>query len=677
MPGKLTRTEGHAADRDAGRDDPAGASTPGKATLTSTIRRKPAGSSPDAGHPAVERAVDSNGAGAAVPDDVRAPVERMTGGDLSTARVHSGPTAETAAEALDARAFTVGRDIFLGAGEAATDRALLAHEATHVVQQAGAPAGPQAKRLEVAHDDDASEEAADRVADAVSSGAADGEPAAISLSSLGRRIARKPKNTVTTPDELPGPVPPGSVAAPAGEPHLDAEGNVIEQHAGHWHPTAAPKSIGFPIKGGYKPQLLPINPNAAYRALYAKCQAIMAEQLTYSIALQGDMKYWFSKVYYFVTKNELKALDAGTYQYPHMKMQEVVLFHATYKQNLDNWMSGNKDKVEAQWKEAFSTADSYNDGAWFETRAQEIGNSMLPAMQAHIRIDLPRAIAAAYVTHYAGIPGVSLADFKADFDGMGPVFDRAQADLLPEIKRDTGVLDPGRYKWIQDIVFPFKFSVGMERQHTWEKAGMLTKHMRGGSTNSAAYREMRSTMTAAHPNSASDTFEVDGTDVGKKVDWMNQPGLKPDARAPDDVYEPAPPPPPFPEKLFFKRNRPDRGENLEKAIRDDQDLAPYQALAEWTRKVRGAVIWFEGKASAEGPAYNNHNLANLRAFMLKYFMIKVGADWDNNTAIDVGLGDAGTTPDPQFRHVAVRIHNRGTGRQQHHAVNPNLPSEAT
>ena len=206
----------------------------------------------------------------------------------------------------------------------------------------------------------------------------------------------------------------------AVHPRLDAEGNEIVEHGGHWHLAWPPKSLSFPIAGGYRFQLLPINPNASYTALRARIVAIQAEQLAIANSLKGDMKYWFAKVYYFVTTHELAAIDAGTYLYPHMKMQEVVQFQAAYKSNLDAWQAGNKAKVEAHWKAAFGAADSENGGTWYKPRSMELMNALLPSMQAPIRFDLPRAIAACYVLHYAGIPGTSIGDFKADFDGMGP-----------------------------------------------------------------------------------------------------------------------------------------------------------------------------------------------------------------------------------------------------------------
>lgn len=71
--------------------------------------------------------------GAAVAGHVRS----QTGVDVSGATVHSGPAAADRAAAHDTRSVTIGSDIFLGAG-AGGDH-LLAHEATHVAQQATDP----------------------------------------------------------------------------------------------------------------------------------------------------------------------------------------------------------------------------------------------------------------------------------------------------------------------------------------------------------------------------------------------------------------------------------------------------------------------------------------------------------------------------------------------------------
>jgi tRNA(Arg) A34 adenosine deaminase TadA len=85
--------------------------------------------------PDLEQLIASPGGGAPIPPDVRGKIEEHLGFPLGGVVVHSDRTAQAAAAQLGARAFTTGQHIFLGAGESAGDLALMAHEATHVVQQ--------------------------------------------------------------------------------------------------------------------------------------------------------------------------------------------------------------------------------------------------------------------------------------------------------------------------------------------------------------------------------------------------------------------------------------------------------------------------------------------------------------------------------------------------------------
>ncbi|MFF5287939.1 eCIS core domain-containing protein [Paractinoplanes globisporus] len=94
-----------------------------------------AGEPPPETPPGLEKTVASPGPGTTIPDDVRARIEQYLGAPLGGVRVHSDQQAQVAARQLGARAFTAGGDIFLGAGESAGDLPLMAHEATHVVQQ--------------------------------------------------------------------------------------------------------------------------------------------------------------------------------------------------------------------------------------------------------------------------------------------------------------------------------------------------------------------------------------------------------------------------------------------------------------------------------------------------------------------------------------------------------------
>lgn len=97
--------------------------------------------------PALHRNLESNimafrGKGQPLPDPARSFLEPRLGYDFGKVRVHTGPRAEEAARSVQARAFTLGKDIVFGTGQYAPTtvegRRLLTHELTHVVQQGAA-----------------------------------------------------------------------------------------------------------------------------------------------------------------------------------------------------------------------------------------------------------------------------------------------------------------------------------------------------------------------------------------------------------------------------------------------------------------------------------------------------------------------------------------------------------
>ena len=88
------------------------------------------------------------GGGQPLPESVRARFEPRFGQDFGGVRVHTGAQAAQVARSVNARAFTVGKDVAFGAGQYSPDtdsgQRLLAHELTHVIQQTGAaPASNQ------------------------------------------------------------------------------------------------------------------------------------------------------------------------------------------------------------------------------------------------------------------------------------------------------------------------------------------------------------------------------------------------------------------------------------------------------------------------------------------------------------------------------------------------------
>jgi N-acetyl-anhydromuramyl-L-alanine amidase AmpD len=88
----------------------------------------------------IESSVNSlKGGGQPLLESTRNYFEPRFGYDFSGVRVHKDSKANEAARAINAKAFTKGKDIILGTGqyspESSTGKRLLAHELTHVVQQ--------------------------------------------------------------------------------------------------------------------------------------------------------------------------------------------------------------------------------------------------------------------------------------------------------------------------------------------------------------------------------------------------------------------------------------------------------------------------------------------------------------------------------------------------------------
>ena len=111
--------------------------------------------------------------------DTRAFMESRFQHDFSGVRVHTDARAAGSARALQARAWTLGRDVAFSTGAyapgTAAGRRLLAHELAHVVQQDHAARPSPDAALEVSEPGDASE----READAAAARVAEGTPVAV------------------------------------------------------------------------------------------------------------------------------------------------------------------------------------------------------------------------------------------------------------------------------------------------------------------------------------------------------------------------------------------------------------------------------------------------------------------------------------------------------------------
>ncbi|MEX1020872.1 MAG: DUF4157 domain-containing protein [Litorilinea sp.] len=119
------------------------------------LQRKPANAGiggvagGDAVAPEIEQAIQRAPGGAPLQKNLRDRMGNGIGQDFSQVRVHTDAQADTLARSLQARAFTTGSDIFFKQGEynpaSQSGQHLMAHELTHVAQQAGSQPTVQRK----------------------------------------------------------------------------------------------------------------------------------------------------------------------------------------------------------------------------------------------------------------------------------------------------------------------------------------------------------------------------------------------------------------------------------------------------------------------------------------------------------------------------------------------------
>jgi len=132
----------------------------------------------------------------------RAFMEPRFGHDFSNVRVHADSKAAESARAVNALAYTVGRDVVLGGGRhipgSAMGRKLMAHELMHVMQQSGASSSrPLQGKLAISRPGDAFEQEANAAVECVMSGAQSGvshtpRALAIQRQTPGSDIEKKP-----------------------------------------------------------------------------------------------------------------------------------------------------------------------------------------------------------------------------------------------------------------------------------------------------------------------------------------------------------------------------------------------------------------------------------------------------------------------------------------------------
>jgi hypothetical protein len=183
----------------------------GNASVSRLIAREQATGTedePGARSPVLD--VVGRGGGEPLAPELRAEMEGRLGADFGSVRVHRDAAASESAKAVEAHAYTVGSDVVFRSDRwdpaSAGGKRTLAHELSHVVQQAHGPVdgSPAPGGIRVSSPDDDFERAADRRADAALAGPAPAAgPAAMSAGSTAQlEAAPGPEDEVDEDEEL-------------------------------------------------------------------------------------------------------------------------------------------------------------------------------------------------------------------------------------------------------------------------------------------------------------------------------------------------------------------------------------------------------------------------------------------------------------------------------------------
>ena len=187
------------------------------------LQRRAVAPGPRTAPPVVDETLRSPGRPLEAP--TRAAMEKGFGHNFASVRVHTDARAAESARAVEAHAYTVGRDVVFGAGryqpETRAGQHLLAHELAHVVQQRGASpasASPAGASPASGAPGDAYEREADRAAEAVTGAKTSGPllsaPAGVQRQPADAGAGPPAEDAGTTVDAAPPPVAPAPPPAP-------------------------------------------------------------------------------------------------------------------------------------------------------------------------------------------------------------------------------------------------------------------------------------------------------------------------------------------------------------------------------------------------------------------------------------------------------------------------------
>ncbi len=189
-----------------------------------------------------------------------------------------------------------------------------------------------------------------------------------------------------------------------------------------------------------------------------------------------DHKYWFTRVYQYVTEGELSYVKNNAFQHPEYALRSIVYFEKIYRDNVNAIRANSSEK---HWKKAFETIDEKKDDLWVDF--MDAVECIVQSMLAHIRFDLSRAEAWVYNSYYRP-KGMDITDFQSDFMSMQGIFDDAARRMNDDIYNKFSWVTKGLMlitpSMAQDLFMTYWYDANMasERADTWQRVEALVKN---------------------------------------------------------------------------------------------------------------------------------------------------------------------------------------------------------
>lgn len=213
-------------------------------------------------------------------------------------------------------------------------------------------------------------------------------------------------------------------------------------------------------------------------SVLGQAKQVRAELEKQAASLKGDPLYWFNKQYFYVTDAILERAEKGEFEYPEIVLKEIVEFHKPYAENLNNWRSGRKDLVADHWKTGFEETNHA-----FELDPRQMfrggaGKAIIEGAKAHIRGDLPNAIADVFLEAKKKNPNLKMSDLRSDFDKILSTFEKAQDSIRKELPVNEQVkLGLAKFHKADKLALKtfFDFELRKERLQAFEGATQIVE----------------------------------------------------------------------------------------------------------------------------------------------------------------------------------------------------------